>query len=88
MVDAGDETEGGSERSDPRAKLMQEIAAQMDAIEADFGDEYEIGNVVTIVEVLRPDGVGVRVRNGAPPWIGLGLVRFAEKFLEKQAGLG
>jgi hypothetical protein len=89
MADAGDEDlEDGGAQPDPRAKLMQEVAAQMDAIEADLGDEYEIGNIVTVVEVLRPDGRGVRVRSNAPPWIGLGLVRFAEKFLEKQSGLG
>ena len=60
---------------DPRSKLGEEVAAQMDAIEADFGDNYEIGNVVTIVEVLRPDGAGIRVRCNQQPWIGLGLLQ-------------
>ena len=85
MADAGNEDpEDGGVRPDPRAKLMQEIAAQMDAIEADLGDEYAIGNIVTIVEVIKPDSVGVRVRNNAPPWIGLGLVRFAGNSLKSK----
>jgi len=70
--------------NDPRNKLGEEVAAQMDAIETDFGDDYEIGNIVTIVEVIRSEGAGVRVRSNAPPWIGLGLIRFAEKALEGQ----
>jgi hypothetical protein len=71
---------------DPRSKLGEEVAAQMDAIEADFGDDYEIGNVITVVEVRRPDGAGIRVRNNAPPWVGLGMLRIAERVLEGQAG--
>ncbi len=55
----------GAEEPGPRAKLMQEVADQMDAIETDFGADYEIGRVITIVEVQTPDGeVGVRVRSG------------------------
>jgi len=72
------------EGRDPRSKLGEEVAAQMDAIETDFGDDYEIGNIVTVVEVVRADSAGVRVRSNAPPWIGLGLLRFAEKALEAQ----
>jgi|CZKG01.1.fsa_nt_gi hypothetical protein len=72
--------------SDPRSKLGEEVAAQMDAIETDFGDNYEIGNVVTIVEVITPAGAGVRVRCNQQPWIGLGLLRVAEKVLESSAG--
>jgi hypothetical protein len=67
---------------DPRSKLGEEVAAQMDAIETDFGDDYEIGNIVTIVEVIRRDEAGIRVRSNAPPWIGLGMLRMAEKVLE------
>jgi hypothetical protein len=74
------------EPKDPRNKLGEEVAAQMDAIEADFGDDYEIGNVITVVEVRRPDGAGIRVRNNAPPWVGIGMLRIAERVLEGQAG--
>jgi len=72
------------ETPDPRAKLGEEVAAQLDAIETDFGDDYEIGHIVTIVEVVRPDGAGVRVRSNAPPWLAVGMLRFAEKALEAQ----
>jgi len=73
--------------SDPRARLMQEVAEQMDAIEADFGDEYQIGRVITIVEVHEPDGkVGLRVRAGQLPWVTLGMLDFAKKSVEAQLG--
>ena len=84
-------SEGADEvnASDPRAKLMEEVAAQMDAIETDFGDGYQIGNVVTVVEVMQPDGiVGIRVRCNQQPWIGVGMLRFALRFLEGGASQG
>jgi hypothetical protein len=84
----GDEHDGGRVERDPRARLGEEVAAQMDAIEADFGDDYEIGNVVTVVEVIRPEGTTIRVRCNQHPWIGIGMLRFAEKALETQGGVG
>ncbi|TMK98130.1 MAG: hypothetical protein E6G34_10715 [Actinobacteria bacterium] len=67
----------------PRTRLMNEVAEQMDAIESDFGSDYEIGRVITIVEVTGPDGnVGLRVRAGQYPWIALGMLEFAKKSLE------
>lgn len=84
MADAGNDPEAGA-HADPRAVLMEEVASQMDAIEADFGDNYEIGAIVTIVEVRNPEGTpGVRVRSNAPPWVGIGMLRFAERALEAQ----
>jgi hypothetical protein len=80
MADAA----GSEAQHEPRARLMREVAEQMDAIETDFGDDYEIGHVVTIVEVIRQDGAGIRVRCSAPPWIGLGMLKVAEKALEGQ----
>ena len=72
-------------QSGPRARLMQEVAAQMDAIEVDFGDNYTIGRVITIVEVTGPDGsVGLRVRAGQYPWVSLGMLDFAKKSVEAQ----
>ena len=77
----------GSAAGDPRTKLMQEVADEMDAIETDFGDAYQIGRVITIVEVIRPNGdVGLRVRAGQYPWVALGMLRFAEKVIEGQIG--
>ncbi len=82
MADPGDDPRSEDVGNAPRAKLLEEVAAQMDAIETDFGDDYEIGAVVTIVEVIRSDSAGVRVRCNAQPWVGLGMLRVAEKALE------
>ncbi|HTY96268.1 MAG TPA: hypothetical protein VMB91_04465 [Solirubrobacteraceae bacterium] len=77
------ESPGDASNHDPRAKLMQEVAEQMDAIETDFGDNYEIGRVITIVEVKSPDGnVGLRVRAGMYPWVAMGMLQAATKIIE------
>jgi len=63
---------------DARGKLMREVAEQMDAIESDFGDDFEIGRVITIVEVKRPDGdVELRLRANMLPWVTLGMLNTA-----------
>jgi hypothetical protein len=68
---------------------MQEVADQMDAIEADFGDKYEIGRVITIVEVQGADGnVEIRIRAGQYPWVAMGMLEFAKKSIEAQIGSG
>jgi hypothetical protein len=60
-------------------KIGQVVAAQMEAIESQYGDRCEIGDVCSIVEVLGPHGSHVRVRSSdARPHIGLGLLRMAE----------
>jgi hypothetical protein len=70
---------------DSRSRLMQEVAEQMDAIEADFGRDFEIGRVITIVEVKGPDGnMGIRVRAGQLPWVSIGMLDFAKKSIEAQ----
>jgi hypothetical protein len=86
MASTGDGPQGqGEEEPHPRTKLMQEVAEQMDAIEADFGDEYKIGRVITIVEVITPDGeVTLRVRAGQYPWVAMGMLDFAKKSVESQ----
>lgn len=71
--------------ADGRTRLMQEVAQQMDAIEADFGHDFEIGRVITIVEVTAPDGtVNIRIRAGQYPWVTLGMLDFAKKSVEAQ----
>jgi hypothetical protein len=71
--------------ADGRSRLMQEVAQQMDAIEVDFGRDFEIGRVITIVEVKRPDGeVELRVRAGQLPWVSMGMLDFAKKSVEAQ----
>lgn len=70
-------------RANPRAKLMQEVAEQMDSIEGEFGDGFAIGRVITVVEVMRPDdGIELRVRAGAYPWVALGMLEWAKKVIE------
>lgn len=81
MASAGDE--GG--QGNPRAKLMQEVADEMDGIERDFGDDYQIGRVILVAEVIRPnDEVGLRVRAGQMPWVAIGMLRSAQKIIETQ----
>jgi hypothetical protein len=70
----------------PLNKLGAEVAAQMEAIENDLGEDYEIGNVITIVEVITSTGASIRVRCSAPPWTGVGMLRMAEKVIEAQNG--
>ena len=87
MASAGGSGAPGGQ-PDPRAKLMQEVADEMDAIETEFGDSYQIGRVITIVEILRPgaegEGVGLRVRAGQYPWVALGILEAAKKIVEAQ----
>ncbi len=73
---------------DPRARLMQEVAAQMDAIEEDFPNGFQIGRVITLVEVANPDGsdVGLRVRAGMLPWVALGMLKAAERIVGASGG--
>lgn len=70
---------------DPRGRLMQEVAQQMDAIEQDFPDGFEIGRVITVVEVKPPDGSpSLRVRAAMLPWVALGMLKFAERVVVPQ----
>lgn len=75
------------EASNVRVRLMHEVAEQMDAIEAEFGDGFEIGSIVTVVEVRQPsdDGDGerseLRVRSNAAPWVSAGMLRMAERIV-------
>ena len=39
-----------------QSKMGNVVAKQMEALEADYGDDCEIGDVCTIVEVLGPHG--------------------------------
>ncbi len=87
---AGDiEPDHTAPSDNPRSRLMQEVAEQMDAIEADFGNDFEIMRVLTIVEVKQPDGeVGLRIRAQMFPWVALGMLDFAKRSLEAQVGGG
>jgi hypothetical protein len=62
-------------------KIGQVVAAQMEALERDYGEDCEIGDVCTIVEVLGPHGSHVRVRGSdMRPHIMIGLSRMSESF--------
>jgi len=85
MADDDTEPDATAPGADGRSRLMQEVAEQMDAIEADFGRDFEIGRVITIVEVKQPNGeVGIRVRAGQYPWVTLGMLDFAKISVEAQ----
>jgi len=85
MAGAGEaDGEGEGEGASPRARLMQEVAEEMDGIEADFGDDFEIGRVITIVEVKRGDDMSLRVRAGQYPWVSMGMLYAALEILKLQ----
>jgi hypothetical protein len=89
MADENDDIEPDvtAPGADGRSRLMQEVAEQMDAIEADFGRDFEIGRVITVVEVRGPGGeVGIRVRAGQYPWVALGMLDWAKKSVEATMG--
>jgi hypothetical protein len=62
-------------------KIGQVVAEQMEALEGRFGDDCQIGDVCTIVEVLGPHGSSVAVRPGSDvrPHGLIGLLRMAER---------
>lgn len=66
-----------------QSKVGQHIAQQMEAIETDYGDsdeQYEIGDICTIVEVRGPEGSQVRMRSTASAAHStLGLLKIAEQ---------
>jgi hypothetical protein len=60
-------------------KIGQVVAAQMEALEGDYTEDCEIGDVCTIVEVVGPHGSHVRVRGSdMRPHIVVGLLRMSE----------
>lgn len=62
---------------------MQEVADEMDGIERDFGDDYRIGRVILVAEVIRPnDEIGLRIRAGQVPWVAIGMLRAAQRMIE------
>jgi len=66
-----------------QGKVGTHIAEQMEAIDADYADkegDFEIGQILTIVEVIGPDGhTDVRMRPAVAGPHGLfGLLKMAE----------
>src|ERR1700744_2425913 len=63
-----------------QSKIGKVVAEQMEAIEADYRDECEIGDGCPTGEVVGPPGSPVRVRSSdMRPHSGLGLIRMAEQ---------
>ncbi len=70
-----------------QTKVGQVVAEQMEALEERFGDDCEVGDVCTIVEVVGPHGSSVSVRSSeARPHTTIGLLRLAEAVMLR--GLG
>lgn len=62
-----------------QSKMGRVVAEQMEALEADYEDDCEIGNVCAIVEVVGPHGSHLRVRGSdMRPHIMIGLLRLSE----------
>jgi hypothetical protein len=60
-------------------KIGQVVTEQMAALELQYGEDCEIGDVCTIVEIIGPHGSTVRVRSSeVRSHIAIGLLRVAE----------
>jgi len=72
-----------------QTKVGQVVAQQMEALEAHYGDDCEIGDVCTIVEIIGPHGSHVRVRNSdTRAHAIIGLLRVAESSVLATYGIG
>lgn len=71
-----------------QSKVGQMISQQMEALESDYGDDCQIGDVCTIVEVIGPHGSHLRVRSSdMRPHVTIGLLRTSENiFLSAMRG--
>jgi hypothetical protein len=72
------------EENDSRTLLMKEVAAQMDAVDADLGDDYEIMDAIVLLRVKLPSGdsmLRVRAINVAL-YEGLGMLEVAKDHLK------
>lgn len=79
----------GARVSLDQSKVGRVVAEQMEAIENDYGDDCEIGDVCTIVEVVGPHGSHVRVRSSdMRPHSGIGLIKMAEQAMLGNLGGG
>ncbi len=62
-----------------QTKIGQVVTEQMAALELQYGEDCEIGDVCTIVEIIGPHGSTVRVRSSATRLhVAVGLLRIAE----------
>ena len=67
-----------------QSKLGRLVAEHMAALEAQYGEDCEIGDLVSIVEIIGPHGSTVRVRSSDPrSHVAIGLLRVAESTLRE-----
>jgi len=72
-----------------QSKVGKHIAQQMEAIEADYGEDSEIGDICTIIEVKGPHGSHVRMRStAASAYSTLGLLKIGERIALSNYGGG
>jgi hypothetical protein len=89
LADSGEQhDQEPDDATDTRTKLLREVAAQTEAIEADFGDDFGIVAAVSVVLVRRPDGnTGFRVRPiDIDPLSAIGVLSMAQDVLKAQVG--
>lgn len=68
-----------------QSRLGNVVQAQMEAIEANHGEECEIGEVVVIVEILCPEEHDIRVRcSDSRPHVAFGLLE-AARIIQRKA---
>lgn len=62
-----------------QTKIGRVVTEQMVALENAYGEDCEIGDVCSIVEIIGPHGSTVRVRSSDPrSHVAIGLIRVAE----------
>jgi hypothetical protein len=62
-----------------QSKIGRVVTEQMEALEDQYGEDCEIGDVCAVVEILGPHGSTVRVRSSDPrSHVTVGLLRVAE----------
>ena len=62
-----------------QSKIGRVVSEQMTALEALYGEDCEVGDVCSVVEIIDPHGSSVRVRCSDPrAHVAIGLLRVAE----------
>jgi hypothetical protein len=73
-----------NEAPNARTRLLEEVATQMDAIEGDFGEDFEIEAAVTVVAVKGSGRSELRVRHiNASPVEAIGLLYLGQDNLKE-----